>query len=400
MKRFLILPLYILVSITAIAQNIGSKVTFSAVDGKTYTGTVKEIQNNKYRVKYDGVDFEAWLQRDQFTMLNGNQATNPVNAPLTAGTKVKFNATDGKAYTGTILQVLGDDYKIDYDGVNFQAWLHRDQFTIMSGNTAMTVNNNTIINDQPQKNGVWIVGDKVEAYDIYYSKWENATIIIVYTDRTPQQWRVSLDEPAGHNIADFPVTADNIRARGAKANTGLSLNSRVDVYYNGNTPKGRGTIIEVLADGRYKIRYDGCAAYRDETLDWSQVKPASVVTANDPGITAVMGKWAMFVYSYPNTVVKGNDVYREYGSGAKAPPLQINNDGTYVWYDEYNKPPVNGNWNTHARIIGLTTGTEAVNGILIKDSRGILWKVYKDRPDHIEARKMCSGETEGGSRIK
>lgn len=28
------------------------------------------------------------------------------------------------------------------------------------------------------------------------------------------------------------------------------------------------------------------------------------------------------------------------------------------------------------------------------------WKIYKDGPDHIEARLMCSGETEGGTKIK
>lgn len=402
MIRIFILPLCLLFCKAASSQNVGSKVSFTAVDGKPYTGTVKEIQNNKYRIKYDGVDFEAWLQRDQFTLLNNNAATAPVNERPVVGTKVKFIAADGKAYTGTILQVRGDDYNVDYSGINFQTWLHRDQFTISesNGNTVTFPSNKITPNTPAQKNGGWVVGDKVEAYDIYYSKWENATIIIVYTDRTPQQWRVSLDEPAGHNITDFPVTAENIRARNAKPTTGFSLNSRVDAYYNGGAPKGRATIIEILADGRYKVHYDGCGAYMDEILDWSQVKPASIVSANDPDITAVMGNWAMFVYSYPNTVAHGNGIYREYGPGAKAPPLKINTNGTYVWYDEFNKPPVKGSWITHAKIAGITMGTEAVNGILIQDSRSIWWKVSKDRADHIEARKMCSGETEGGSRIK
>ncbi|HTE34227.1 MAG TPA: hypothetical protein VK666_27800, partial [Chryseolinea sp.] len=95
-----------------------------------------------------------------------------------------------------------------------------------------------------------------------------------------------------------------------------------------------------------------------------------------------------------------NDVYREYGPGAKAPPLQINSNGSFVWYDEYNKPPVKGNWVTQAKIEGVKMGTETVNGILITDSRGILWKIYKDRPDHMTAQKMCSGETQGGTRLR
>jgi hypothetical protein len=130
------------------------------------------------------------------------------------------------------------------------------------------------------------------------------------------------------------------------------------------------------------------------------LNPAATVAATHPDITALMGNWAMFVYSYPNTVIHGNDVYREFGPGAKAPPLQINSNGTYVWYDEYNKPPVKGNWVTQAKIEGVKNGTETVNGILITDSKGIWWKIYKDRLDHVTAQKMCSGETQGGTRLK
>ena len=196
------------------------------------------------------------------------------------------------------------------------------------------------------------------------------------------------------------LRADQIRSINAKPGISFPVNSRVDVYYDGGSPHARATVIEIKGGGRYKVRYDGCKAYRDEEVDWSQLKPAAYISSNDPSISPVFGKWAMFVYSYPNTVVKGNDLYREYGPGGKAPPLLINANGNFVWYDEYNKPPVKGTWTPHAKIEGLTTGTEAINGIIIYDSRGNYWKVYKDRADHIEARLMCSGETEGGTRIR
>ena len=308
------------------------------------------------------------------------------------GSKVSFPGTDGRIYTGVIKEISGDKYKVKYDGYDFEAWLVRAQFTVVAENT----------NDMNgvQKTGNWTANDKVEVYDMYTNKWENGTVLVELTDRTPHQWRVSLNEPTGHAITQLLVSAEQIRAIGAKPNIALAVNSRVDAYYASGSPKGRATIIEVKPNGRYKVKYDGCKDYWDEEVDWSQLKPASVISSTDPDIRDVLGKWAMFVYSYPNTTVRGNDIYREYGTGAKAPPLTINADGTFVWYDEYNKPPVKGKWSTHAKITGLTMGTEAVNGILIYDSRGNYWKIYKDRADHVEARLMCSGQTQGGTKIK
>jgi hypothetical protein len=308
------------------------------------------------------------------------------------GSKVTFPGTDGRTYTGVIKEIKGDQYKIKYDGYDFEAWVVRTQFTLLDEKIA---EKNT-----PQKTGSWTVGDKVEVYDMYYNKWENGTVSIVLTDRTPQQWRVALDEPQGHAITDLTVTGVQIRAKAAKPNLALAVGSRVDAYYASGGPRGRATVIEIKPDGRYKVKYDGCKDHFDEEVDWSQLKPASIISSTDPDIRAVLGKWAMFVYSYPNTTVRSNDIYREYGTGAKAPPLTINADGTFVWYDEYNKPPVKGKWVTHAKITGLTMGTEAVNGIIIYDSRGNSWKIYKDRADHVEARQMCTGMTEGGTKIK
>ena len=58
MKLFLTLLACIAFYAFSFAQTIGSKVTFTAIDGKTYTGTVKEINNNQYKIKYDGVDLK------------------------------------------------------------------------------------------------------------------------------------------------------------------------------------------------------------------------------------------------------------------------------------------------------------------------------------------------------
>lgn len=60
----------------------GSKVTFTAADGNVYTGTVKRVSGDRYRVKYDGYNSETWLYRDQVNPGPGAQAIAvPVNDP-------------------------------------------------------------------------------------------------------------------------------------------------------------------------------------------------------------------------------------------------------------------------------------------------------------------------------
>ena len=69
MKRRIILYLLLAFSNNLHAQSIGTKVTFPAVDGKTYTGVISQIQGYKYKIKYDGFNFESWLTRQQFTVV-------------------------------------------------------------------------------------------------------------------------------------------------------------------------------------------------------------------------------------------------------------------------------------------------------------------------------------------
>lgn len=66
------------------AQTVGSKVTFVSVDKLTYTGYVKEIQGNYYRIKYDGYDFEAWLTPGQFNVQSEGTAVADISTSLQA----------------------------------------------------------------------------------------------------------------------------------------------------------------------------------------------------------------------------------------------------------------------------------------------------------------------------
>lgn len=114
------------------AQTIGTKVSFTAIDGKSYTGVVKEIRGNQFKIKYDGFNFESWLLNNQFSFVN--TSGNFTNGQSLAtgnlvGSKVSVIATDGKNYTGIIKEINGDKYKIKYDGHDFEAWLLATQFT-------------------------------------------------------------------------------------------------------------------------------------------------------------------------------------------------------------------------------------------------------------------------------
>lgn len=77
MKRILSFSFFALCYVFAMSQTVGSKVSLTAVDGKAYTGTITKMQGDKYNVKYDGFDFEAWLTGSQFTVTD-----NPSAAPI------------------------------------------------------------------------------------------------------------------------------------------------------------------------------------------------------------------------------------------------------------------------------------------------------------------------------
>ena len=74
MKKLLFILSFLLVNYS-IAQTIGSKVSMFDPEGKTYTGVITGIQGDKYKVKYDGYDFEALLTSNQFKVL---QSSPPV----------------------------------------------------------------------------------------------------------------------------------------------------------------------------------------------------------------------------------------------------------------------------------------------------------------------------------
>lgn len=117
------------------SQIVGNSVSILGVDGKKYTGVIKNITNEWYQIKYDNYDALRWFTANQFTLINTrNEQVNLV------GKGVNFTGTDGKTYTGIVQEVQGNKYLIKYDGYDFESWLDRDQFSI---NTVRNIATNT-----------------------------------------------------------------------------------------------------------------------------------------------------------------------------------------------------------------------------------------------------------------
>lgn len=169
------------------------------------------------------------------------------------------------------------------------------------------------------------------------------------------------------------------------------INSRVDVYNKDGSVRARGTVKYFIASGRYKIRFDGCFEQSDEILDVAVLKPAAEIQKTDSTLVPMFGKWKLHAYEYPNSLSSDTN---------SVVPLEIDADGKYIWYDVYNKPPIISAWIPYAKLNGVKTGADSVNGLIITDRYERYWKVYMDRDDHILVKRMCSNENREADRIK
>ncbi len=237
------------------------------------------------------------------------------------------------------------------------------------------------------------VGDEIEAFSYGSASgathWGKATIIGISAARQASPYEVHFTgQPAGWN--DF---VGQIRPLAGAAAT-FKVNQIVDTFYAEKKGKGRGSIIET-GDGKYKIHYIGCKAYWDEWVDRSLVSPAATMSVDAPEVKFLVGKWSMTTVGISSTAI----------AWGKSNDIQINGDGTYIWNQSGGKPPIRGKWITDPKVEGADTGTQKMDGVLIKDALGQEWKVYRrvstsDRLDHITAHQMCQGITDIGTRAR
>lgn len=142
MRIFILFSLLVF-STQSWSQSIGSKVKMKAADGKEYTGVIKEIQGNQYKVKYDGFDFESWLTTGQFTLVDSQ--TNP------SGTTGKFKIGNhaeiydvGMWSEVEILKVQDGKYLIHFVGYTsdyYDKWVEESSLRVKGSGAKSTSTN-------------------------------------------------------------------------------------------------------------------------------------------------------------------------------------------------------------------------------------------------------------------
>ena len=232
-----------------------------------------------------------------------------------------------------------------------------------------------------QNRQLWKVGDKVEILNLS-KEWMPGTIIGTVDWDGKLMYRVQLDDANAPVVYFNHTPASDIRARDGKQTSenpadnqragenpkqqnggAFKLGDRVDTFYDENHGHNRGTIIEV-GDRKYKVHYTGCTKTFDEWVDASLVRPPATISADAPEIKFLFGKWRLTEVA----------VGKNFAAWGQAPGIQINTDGTYIWYQEAGKPPVKGKWVTDAKMPKLNEGTPKFDGVIVKDSGGQEWK--------------------------
>ena len=260
-----------------------------------------------------------------------------------------------------------------------------------------------------QNGAQWKVGDKVEILNLS-KEWVPGMVIGTVDWNGQIVYRVQLDDPNASTVYFNHTPASDIRARGNQAaktpadnqpdngnpttmrhGGAFKVGDRVDTFYDEKHGHNRGAVLEV-GDRKYKVHYNGCK--QDEWVDASLVHAAATISAAAPEITFLFGRWR-------TTVVAVGGNYVVWG---KSPGIEINPNGSYIWYQFAGKPPVKGKWTPEAKVPGIVEGTPKFDGVIVKDAEGNEWKAFKwtvkgyPQPG-IEIDRLCLGMSEVGSRV-
>ncbi len=169
------------------------------------------------------------------------------------------------------------------------------------------------------------------------------------------------------------------------------MNSRVEILSKDGTPKARGTVKQVIGSGRYKVQPDGCFDAKSEIVGIAQLRPAAIIEKTDSSLLSTTGNWEVFAYEYPKD-------YKY--KGATSVPLEIKSDGTYVWYDAYNNPPIINVWLPYAKLDGAKKDSDLFNSIILMDRYEMYWKAYVDKENRLVVKRLCSETVKRGDRIQ
>ncbi len=155
--KILLVSFFSFVTTFLCGQSIGTKVKMTAEDGKEYSGVIKEINGNKFRVKYDGTDFEAWLLSTQFTVVTNNSVGNPVtqNTGYKVGDKITAKDRVNNWLPAEVMEIGNGKYKVHYTGYSdyYDGWIPDDWIKPLNTATTATNNQNSKPGTDPEMNG-------------------------------------------------------------------------------------------------------------------------------------------------------------------------------------------------------------------------------------------------------
>lgn len=141
--KFTLLVMFLLLNVACFSQSIGTKVKMTGTDNKEYTGVITDINANKYKVKYDGYDFETWLTAEQFTITSTASALTIPKYKV--GDIVKVTDKVNNKLDAEIIEIEGNKYKIHYVGYTgsyYDEWITEEKI-ITPGKTNNTNKTNT-----------------------------------------------------------------------------------------------------------------------------------------------------------------------------------------------------------------------------------------------------------------
>ena len=254
--KILFMSLSCFVTTIVCGQSIGTKVKMKATDAKEYTGVIIGIEGDKFRVKYDGTEFDALLLSTQFTVVTKNygentgaQNTGTKNTGYKVGDKITAKDRVGNWLPAEILEIGNGQYKIHYtgytdyyDGFIPAGWIKPlNAKTPAANNTTTGTQNNNAENTGTQNTG-YKVGDKITAKD-RVNNWLPAEIMEIGNGRYKVHYTGYTD------YYDGWIPADWIKPLNAKtpATNNSNTEQAKDPEMNGAIPKIVGTAWYCLA---------------------------------------------------------------------------------------------------------------------------------------------------------
>jgi hypothetical protein len=167
----------------------------------------------------------------------------------------------------------------------------------------------------------------------------------------------------------------------------------------------RSAVIKAIDErkGLYQVKYDN--GDLDEWLPPRLFAGCKGVAAAAIPDDYFNGNWSLFIGPTPHYETRGSDRYLVVGSGAKAPPLVVHPDGSYVWTID-SKTTVKGRWRK-LNANEMKYGTTAPAILLMKGEDGKDWQISvpkavgtADTKDRITIERMDMGLSYMGTRIK